>query len=105
MGRTRDCYGLEDKACWSSKVENFSEHYENRKHVTTIFKMCMNSLYLVGGVQKGGINSSTFNHITMAIPQDEAKTNVFLIVFAHKNFVDGREDPNLQILTKSMVEK
>jgi hypothetical protein len=39
----------------------------------------------------------------MAIPQDEAKTNAFLIVFACKNCIYGREDPNLQILTKILL--
>ena len=41
----------------------------------------------------------------MAIPQGEAKMNVFLIVFAHKTITDGREDPDLQIMTNNMGEK
>ena len=40
----------------------------------------------------------------MAVPQGEAKMNAFLIVFARKNFTHGREDPNLQIMSKNMGE-
>jgi hypothetical protein len=40
----------------------------------------------------------------MAIPKDEAEMNVFLMVFLRKNFTDGREVPNLQIMTKTMGE-
>jgi hypothetical protein len=39
----------------------------------------------------------------MAIPQDEPKTNAFLIVFARKFFTVCREDPNIQILTKKWL--
>ena len=54
MGGTRDCNRFDDKACQSSKVENVGESYENRQDMMTVCKMCMGSLYLVGGVQKGG---------------------------------------------------
>jgi hypothetical protein len=50
------------------------------------------------------MGGNTFNNIIIAIPQDKAKLNVFLIVFAHKNLAYDREDPNLQILTKIWVK-
>ena len=53
-GRIRDCDGPEEKAHQGSMVQNVYKRFGYEHIALSVSKKYTNSLYRVGGVQKGG---------------------------------------------------